>query len=145
MRSPIDRVRHALSFESVGLALIIPLGSFVFHIPMHDIGVLSLVSATLATLWNFVYNYLFDVTMQRRLGTTEKTGVLRVLHAVLFEAGLLVVLIPFIAWYLAVSLWQAFVMDLSFALFYLVYAFVFNLAYDKLFPLPEWSANTIVH
>ena len=145
MRSPIDRVRHALSFESVGLALIIPLGSFVFHIPMHDIGVLSLVSATLATLWNFVYNYLFDVTMQRRLGTTEKTGVLRVWHAVLFEAGLLVVLIPFIAWYLAVSLWQAFVMDLSFALFYLVYAFVFNLAYDKLFPLPEWSAKTIVH
>jgi uncharacterized membrane protein len=145
MRSPIDRVRHALSFESVGLALIIPLGTFVFHIPMHDIGVLSLVSATLATLWNFVYNYLFDVTMQRRLGTTEKTGVLRVLQAVLFEAGLLVVLIPFIAWYLAVSLWQAFVMDLSFALFYLVYAFVFNLAYDKLFPLPEWSAKIIVH
>ena len=145
MRSTIDRVRHALTFESVGLALIIPLGSFVFHIPMHDIGVLSLVSATLATLWNFVYNYLFDVTMQRRLGTTEKTGVLRVLHAVLFEAGLLVVLIPFIAWYLAVSLWQAFVMDLSFALFYLVYAFVFNFAYDKLFPLPEWSAKTIVY
>ena len=145
MRSTIDRVRHALTFESVGLALIIPLGSFVFHIPMHDIGVLSLVSATLATLWNFVYNYLFDVTMQRRLGTTEKTGVLRVLQAVLFEAGLLVVLIPFIAWYLAVSLWQAFVMDLSFALFYLVYAFVFNFAYDKLFPLPEWSANTIVY
>jgi uncharacterized membrane protein len=143
MRSPLDRVRHALSFEVVGLALIVPLGSFAFHMPMHDVGVVGLVSATLATLWNFVYNFLFDITMQRRLGTTEKSGALRVLHAVLFEAGLLVVLMPFIAWYLGVSLLQAFVMDLSFALFYLVYAFVFNLAYDKLFPLPEWSEKTI--
>jgi uncharacterized membrane protein len=143
MRSPLDRVRHALSFEVVGLALIVPLGSFAFHMPMHDVGVVGLVSATLATLWNFVYNFLFDITMQRRLGTTEKSGALRVLHAVLFEAGLLVVLMPFIAWYLGVSLLQAFVMDLSFALFYLVYAFVFNLAYDELFPLPEWSEKTI--
>jgi uncharacterized membrane protein len=45
---------------------------------------------------------------------------------------------PFIAWYLGVSLWQALVMDLFFVAFYLVYAFAFNWAYDKLFPLPEW-------
>jgi uncharacterized membrane protein len=29
-------------------------------------------------------------------------------------------------------------MDISFALFYMGYAFVFNLAYDRVFPLPEW-------
>ncbi|MEQ9476658.1 chlorhexidine efflux transporter, partial [Marinovum algicola] len=46
---------------------------------------------------------------------------------------------PFIAWYLGISLWQAFVMDVSFALFYMVYAFGFNWAYDRLFPLPEWK------
>jgi uncharacterized membrane protein len=64
---------------------------------------------------------------------------LRVAHAVLFELGLLIVLMPFIAWYLGVSLMQALVMDISFALFYLVYAFFFNLAYDRIFPLPEWQ------
>jgi hypothetical protein len=31
-------------------------------------------------------------------------------------------------------------MDVSFAVFYVVYAFVFNWAYDRIFPLPEWQA-----
>jgi uncharacterized membrane protein len=63
----------------------------------------------------------------------------RLLHAVLFEGGLLIVLMPFIVWYLGASLTQAFLMNGSFALFYMVYALGFNLVYDKLFPLPEWK------
>lgn len=141
MRSVSDRIRHAISFEIIGLLLVTPLGALAFHMPIHDIGVVSLVSATIATAWNFAYNYMFDVALQRMTGTTEKSGLVRVYHAVLFELGLLAVLMPFIAWYLGVSLWQAFVMDLSFALFYMVYAFVFNWAYDRIFPLPEWKAS----
>lgn len=139
MRSSVDRIRHALSFEILALMLIVPLGAVVFHFPMQSIGVVSVVSASLATLWNFAYNYVFDRALQRTHGTTLKTPMVRVLHAVLFETGLLLVLAPFIAWYLGVSLWQAFVMDLSFALFYLGYALVFNWGYDRLFPLPEWQ------
>jgi uncharacterized membrane protein len=33
------------------------------------------------------------------------------------------------------------VMDISFALFYVVYAFVFNWSYDRVFPLPEWKSQ----
>lgn len=139
MRSSLDRIRHALSFEILALMLIVPLGAVVFHFPMQSIGVVSVVSASLATLWNFAYNYVFDRVLQRTHGTTLKTPMVRVLHAVLFETGLLLVLAPFIAWYLSVSLLQAFVMDLSFALFYLGYALVFNWGYDRLFPLPEWQ------
>jgi len=140
MRSPLDRLRHALSFEIVGLLLVIPLGALAFHMPMHDIGVVGIVSATLATLWNLIYNYLFDLGLQRRTGSTEKTKPVRILHAVLFEGGLLVVLMPFIAWYLGISIWQALVMDAAFALFYMLYALGFNWGYDRLFPLPEWQA-----
>ena len=61
----------------------------------------------------------------------------RVLHAVLFEAGLIVLLIPFIAWYLGISLWAALVMDIAIVVFYLVYAFFFNIAYDRVFPIPN--------
>lgn len=139
MRSFADRVRHAISFEIIGLLLVTPLGAWLFRMPLQDIGVVALVSATIATLWNFGYNYLFDLAMRRLVGTTLKTVKLRILHAVLFEAGLLVVLLPFIAWYLAVPLWQAFHMDISFALFFMGYAYVFNWVYDRLFPLPEWS------
>lgn len=77
--------------------------------------------------------------MQRLRGGTRKTTLIRVLHAVMFEVGLLFVLLPLFAWYLGISLWQAFLMDASFALFYMGYAFVFSWAYDRLFLLPEWQ------
>ena len=141
MRSPLDRLRHALSFEIIGLILIVPLGAFAFGMPMHDIGVVGVASATLAALWNMAYNYIFDHIMQRLFATTEKAMPSRVVHAVLFELGLLIVLLPFIAWYLGISLVQALVMDISFALFYMVYALGFNWAYDMVFPLPEWAAE----
>jgi len=82
---------------------------------------------------------LFDLALQRLTGTTLKSRIVRVLHALAFEAGLLVVLLPFIAWYLDISLWDAFVLDIALAAFYIIYAYVFNLIYDTLFPLPEWS------
>ncbi|MBV7378688.1 PACE efflux transporter [Maritimibacter dapengensis] len=142
MRNLSDRIRHALSFEIIGLLIIVPLGALIFDKPMADIGVVGVVSATLATLWNVVYNFVFDLVMERRTGTTQKGYGLRIIHAVLFETGLLIVLLPFIAWYLGVTLWTALVMDLSFAAFYLVYAYLFNLTYDRLFPLPEWASQT---
>ncbi len=139
MRTTCDRIRHAISFEIIGLALVTPLGAWAFSMPMHDIGVVGFVSATIATLWNYVYNLGFDHLMQRARGGMQKTGPIRVLHALLFEGGLLIALLPLIAWYLDVSLWQAFLMDVSFALFYMGYAFLFNWAYDHLFPPPEWQ------
>lgn len=137
MRTRQDRIRHAISFEILGLALVVPLGAVGFGLHAADIGVLALVASGAATAWNYVYNIWFDRAMKRLRGTVHKTYGLRVLHAVLFETGLLVVTLPFFAWYLGIGLWQAFVMDLSFVIFYLIYAFVFNQAYDRLFPLPK--------
>ncbi|WP_340271150.1 PACE efflux transporter [Sulfitobacter pontiacus] len=143
MRSAFDRLRHAISFEVIALILVIPAGAILFDVPLHDFGVVGIVSATLATLWNLGYNVLFDLALQRLTGTTLKSRIVRVLHALVFEAGLLMVLLPFIAWYLGVSLWDAFVLDIALAAFYLVYSYVFNLIYDTLFPLPEWSQKQV--
>jgi uncharacterized membrane protein len=136
MRTTRDRIRHAISFEIIGLALVTPLGAWAFHAPVNEIGVIALVGATLATVWNYVFNLAFDHALLRTRGDVRKTLWLRLVHAGLFELGLLVLLMPFIAWYLGVSLIQALLMDVSFAGFYVVYAFVFNWAYDLVFPLP---------
>lgn len=141
MRSVSDRIRHAISFEIIGLMLVTPLGAMAFLMPIHDIGIVGFVCATIATIWNLVYNYVFDVALQRISGTTLKTSIVRVYHAILFEIGLLIVLMPFIAWYLGVSLLQAFIMDISFAIFYMLYAYAFNWAYDRMFPLDEWKTT----
>ncbi|RYE60443.1 MAG: PACE efflux transporter [Hyphomicrobiales bacterium] len=140
MRTTADRIRHAVSFEVIGIILATPLAAFAFHLPGGDSAVIVVASATVAMLWNYVYNLGFDHAMQRLTGGTAKTTAIRVLHAVLFEVGLLTLMLPAIAWYLQISLWQALLMDIALALFYLCYAFVFNLAYDRVFPLPEWQA-----
>jgi len=142
MRSLPDRIRHAILFEIIGLALVTPLGALAFGQPMLDIGVLGAIIAVVATLWNLAYNYLFDLMLKHARGNTARGAAMRVFHAVLFEVGLLAVLMPLIAAYLGISLWQALMMDISFALFYMAYAFVFNWTYDRLFPLAEWQTQS---
>ncbi|TQI74335.1 putative membrane protein [Bosea sp. AK1] len=136
MRSFPDRVRHTALFEVLGLALVIPGGAMLFNLPATHMGVIGVGSATVATLWNFVYNLGFDHAMLRFIGHTRKSLALRVLHALLFEGGLLVLLLPPMAWYLGMGLWETFLMDLAIVVFYVVYAFLFNLAYDRVFPIP---------
>jgi len=140
MRRSADRIRHAVSFEIIGLMAMTPLGAWLFDVPMLEMGVLAIVAATLATLWNYIYNLIFDHTMLRMRGDVRKQLRHRILHAVLFELGLLIVLIPIIAWYLSIGLMQAFIMDVAFSAFYLVYAFGFNWAYDIIFPVPNPTA-----
>lgn len=141
MRTTADRIRHAVSFEVIGIIIATPLAAFAFHLPGGDSAVIVVASATVAMLWNYVYNLGFDHAMQRLTGGTAKTTRIRVAHAVLFELGLLMIMLPLVAWYLQISIWQALVMDIALALFYMGYAFVFNWAYDRVFPLPEWQAN----
>ncbi|HAC47653.1 MAG TPA: hypothetical protein DCE85_00010, partial [Sulfitobacter sp.] len=122
MRSTADRIRHAISFEVLALLIVTPMGAWLFDKPLHEIGVVTIVSASIATGWNYLYNLGFDHALRRLRGTVRKTVPIRVLHAVTFEIGLLFVLMPFIAWYLSISLMEAFLIDVSFALFYLIYA-----------------------
>lgn len=136
MRTTFDRIRHAVSFEIIGLILVVPLGAWVFGLHLGDVGVIGVASSLVATGWNYVYNLLFDHAMQRFGGTTEKTLVLRVAHAALFEGGLLALFAPLIALYLGIGLWEALTIDASLAVFYMVYAFGFNWAYDLIFPIP---------
>lgn len=135
MRTFPDRIRHAIMFELVGLAIFTPGAAFFFNQPVEHMGVIGVISATVATLWNFVYNLGFDRAMLRITGSVHKTILIRVLHTGLFELGLLIALIPMIAWYLGISLWDALIMDIAIVTFYLIYAFFFNIAYDKLFPI----------
>lgn len=136
MRTRLDRIRHAISFEIVGLVIII--AAFKqFGFDAGHVGVLGIVLSVIATGWNYIYNIGFDKVMFRRYGHINKTPAIRILHALGFEGGLVVITVPMIAWFLKVDLIQALVMDIGLVIFYVVYAYIFNLCYDKLFPVPE--------
>lgn len=141
MRTVRDRIRHAVLFELIALGLVVPLGGIFFGVEMADFGVVAVVSTSVAMVWNYAYNLGFDLAMLRRGKGLAKTLRLRIVHALLFEAGLLALLVPFIACYLEVSLGRAFAMDVALAGFYVVYAFGFNWAYDLVFPMPPAPAS----
>ena len=50
------------------------------------------------------------------------------------------VALPLTALWLGISLWQALWLDIGFSLFFVFYAFGYNLAYDHLFPLPHQAS-----
>lgn len=135
MRTHRDRIRHAVGFEIIALILSIPIMSFFFSFDIKDIGVIAIVGSIMATIWNYGFNIVFDKGMVRFKRSIFKTPAIRVLHVLLFESGLLMLYLPMVAWYLGISLWQAFIMDASLVGFYLFYNLSYNWAYDKIFPI----------
>ncbi|MES9815508.1 MAG: PACE efflux transporter [Candidatus Thiodiazotropha sp.] len=135
MRTPLDRLRHTLLFELLAILIAAPVAHWVTGESAITVGGLTLALSLLAMGWNYLYNWGFDHWEQRKNWPRPRPLKVRLLHAVGFEAVLLLVGIVIIALWLRVSLWQAFMLDLGFMLFFLFYALVFNWAYDKVFPL----------
>ena len=98
-------------------------------------GVAGVASSAVAIVWNVVFNTLFE-RWEARQTVRGRSLARRAAHAIGFEGGLVVTLVPFFAWWLDISLWQAFVLDLGLLLFFLVYTFVFNWVFDRAFGLP---------
>lgn len=134
IRTTSDRIRQAISFEIIGLLIVTPLFAWLFGHSLEAMGMLALLGATAATGWNYIYNLGFDHLLLWRRGDVRKTLPIRIAHAIFFEATLLVILLPLFAWWFDITLLVALLMELSFATFYVAYAFVFTWGYDRLFP-----------
>ncbi|ERH51197.1 membrane protein [Ectopseudomonas chengduensis] len=80
---------------------------------------------------------MFD-RAQSRLGF-ERGLWARVSHALLFEVGLIVVLVPLAAWWLSIGLLEALLLDIVLILFFLPYTLAFNWIYDVL--RARWAAR----
>ena len=135
-KSLAERIGHALAFELIALLICAPLFGALMGTSVVAMGTLTLAISLIAMVWNVVYNSGFD-RLQRRLGF-HKTLVVRALHAVVFELGLVVASVPLAAVWLGISLWQAFVLDIGLLMFFLPYTVVFNWVYDWL--RPRWTA-----
>lgn len=137
MRSTADRIRHTVLFEILALAISAPLASWILDKGILHVGAISVVLSLIAMLLNYVFNLHFD-KMLILFGRPVHVRPLwiRIVHAVLFEACLIILTLPLVAWWLDMSLWEAFLVDIGFTLFFLFYAFVFNWGYDIVFPMP---------
>lgn len=90
-------------------------------------------SSAAAVIWNFIYNTLFERWEDRR-NIGRRSIVLRICHAIGFEGGLIVILIPLFMWWYNVGPLTAFVMEAALLLFFLIYTFLFTMVFDKVVP-----------
>lgn len=123
-----ERCFHAVLFEIIALLLCAPVMALVLGVSMAHAGALTLMISLVAMTWNVIFNALFDC-LERRRGWT-RTFAVRSVHAILFEAGLILAVVPLAAWWLDISLVRAFVLDIGLLLFFLPYTMLYNWAYD---------------
>lgn len=143
-RSLWDRVRQVALFEIGGFALITPPFVWLSGVPLGDSVGLIAIMALMAALWNAVYNTVFDRIEGRLTGRSadKRPWLLRTVHAVGFEGGLLLMTLPVVVLWTGMDWLTALVADIGLAFAYMVYAFGFNLAYDRLFPIAQPVGET---
>ena len=135
MQGAWRRVLYVALYELIAIGVVtLALGLLTEH-GWGSSGGLAVGSSLIAVLWNLVFNHCCE-RWERRQPTRGRSQARRVAHAIGFEGGLLLWLVPFIAWWLGVSLWHALLMDLGLLLFFLVYTFVFTWVFDRVFGLP---------
>ena len=135
MQGPRRRIVYVTLYELIAIVAT-SIGLSVFSdSSVERAGVAAVVSSAIAVMWNVVFNTLFE-RWEARQSVRGRGLARRAAHAIGFEGGLVVTLVPFFAWWLDISLWQAFVLDLGLLLFFLVYTFVFNWVFDRVFGLP---------
>ena len=128
-RSLKERFCHAAGFEILAIALVSPLAAWVMDKPLFQMGALAIMLSTVAMIWNMIYNAGFDRVWPRH--KVARGAGLRVLHALGFEGGFIVIGLPIAAGMLGISLGQAFLIEVAFFLFFLPYTLVYNWLYDK--------------
>ena len=147
LRSLPDRIRQVALFELGGLILITPPFVWLSGVALRDsIGLLALI-ALIAAVWNGCYNTVFDWLDGRLTGRSadHRPLRLRLLHALGFEGGLLTLSLPVIMWWTGMDWLTALIADIGLALSYVAYAFVFNLFYDRMFPIPQAPPAVMPH
>lgn len=122
------RLIHALSYEIILLVIIAVALSFIFDMPMEVTGSLGVAMAVTSVLWNMVFNHYFEKFEQKR--QLKRTIKVRILHAIGFEGGLLLVTIPMVAYAMQMTIVQAIILDFSLTMCILVYTFIFQWCYD---------------
>ncbi|KWC47309.1 hypothetical protein WL51_26320 [Burkholderia ubonensis] len=135
------KITQAILYEAIAIACISPAIAALFGEGLVYSGALSAAMSAIALLWNMVYNTLFERWEATRVQRTRTLG-RRIIHACGFEGGLIFILVPVVAWWLDISWFDAFLVDLGLFAFFFCYAFVFQWAFDRVFDVPAATKET---
>lgn len=129
------RIVYLSSYEIFGLMISSFVISTLSGASLTHTGPLAIAITTLALTWNLFYNLIFEAWEKQQISRT-RTIKRRIIHAIGFQLTLIIFLIPLIAWWMNISLIQAFLLDVILIFIIPVYAFIFNWVFDKIFDVP---------
>jgi uncharacterized membrane protein len=135
MQGPARKLVQAVLYEAIAIAVLSPAISLIYEAGLAHAGALSLMLSASALIWNMLYNTAFEYWESRQTQRTRTFG-RRLLHSFGFEGGLVVLLVPLVAWWLDISWWAALVTDLGLFVFFFFYALVFQWVFDRVFDVP---------
>ena len=136
MKPTTRRVVQACLYEGIAIAVVTPVLALAFSHPPGSAFVLSAVMSTIALAWNYLFNSVFE-RWEARQTVKGRSLVRRIAHGIGFEGGLALILLPVMAWWLDVSLLEAFIADMGLLAFFFFYTVGFTWAFDRVFGLPE--------
>ncbi|MGQ3903922.1 multidrug/biocide efflux PACE transporter [Mixta calida] len=140
-RSLKELLLHATGFEALAIMIVSPLAAILMNKPLFQMGAVALALSTIAMVWNIIYNALFDRLFPP---AKVKRGVgLRIVHALCFEGGFILIGLPVAAAMLGIGLWQAFLLEIGFFLFFLPYTVAYNWLWDR--AREKWQARHACH
>ena len=134
LQGPKRRILYVGLYETIAIIV----SSLIFMAigqKASDSGVMAVAASVIAICWNLTFNHLFE-KWESRQRVKGRSVLRRVVHAVGFEGGIAAMLIPLMAWWFNISLWEAAVMEAGLLVFFMVYTFAFNWGFDRLFGLP---------
>ena len=129
------RIVQAVLYEALAVGFVTPVMGLVFGQAPLSALTLTLSMSLIALAWNYGFNAMFE-RWEARQPVKGRSWRRRVAHGLLFEGGLTLLLVPVMAVWLGVSLWEAFLADIGILLFFLVYTVVFTWVFDRVFGLP---------
>lgn len=132
MSPVVRRIIYVISYELIAI-LLTTVGLVVLGFGGGSSGVVAVAASTVAVVWNFIWTTMFEAWEGRQESQT-RTLPRRIVYAVGFEGGLIIWLLPVVAWMLQVSLLHAFSLEIGLLAFFLVYTFVFAWLFDKVLP-----------
>ena len=134
LQGPKRRILYVGLYETIAIIV----SSLIFMAigqKASDSGVMAVAASVIAICWNLTFNHLFE-KWESRQSVKGRSVLRRVVHAVGFEGGIAAMLIPLMAWWFGISLWEAAVMEAGLLVFFMVYTFAFNWVFDRIFGLP---------
>lgn len=134
--SPVARrIFQAVLYEVFAVAFVGPVLSLFFARSIVSTLTLAIVMSAVALVWNWVFNWLYE-SWEARQVKKGRSPRRRLAHGIGFEGGLVVLLVPFTAYWLDTTLLSALFAELGLLAFFFVYAIAFTWAFDSVFGLP---------